>query len=311
MPFDVKVIYFNDSQILCELPSLCGKDGPPQTIVLRIMGSGAALDTKQKSPLSVCMVSAAEAGRIGRALESVAGWTSEIIVILNEEVHDATEEIALKSGAKVFREPWKGMIRQKSSAAQKAASDWVLDLDADEEVSPELREEIQVVLADREPASQFAAFSYPRLSWYCGRWIRHGDWYPDRQNRLWRRGRGTWGGTDPHAKLLVDGPVKRLRGNLRHFSYLSMNHHLQKIAAFSDEFVRQQLPTGRQSSALDLVFRPCWRFFRGYVIRLGFLDGWQGYCIARHIAFETMLRYAKLREARQRANSQTLPAGKV
>src|SRR5256885_13965090 len=166
------------------------------------------------------MVSAAEAGRIGRALESVAGWTNELIVVLNEEVRDGTDDLALKYGARIFREPWKGMIAQKSSAAAKASSDWILDLDADEEVSPELRQEIEVSLAEPQSATRFAALSYPRLSRYCGRWIRHGDWYPDRQTRLWRRGRGKWGGTDPHAKLLLDGPVKKLRSDLRHYSHL-------------------------------------------------------------------------------------------
>src|SRR5215470_5178443 len=164
-------------------------------------------------PICVCMVSAAEAHRIGKALASVADWTSEIVVVLNEEVTDGTEQIARSHGAKVIREPWKGMIGQKASVAAKATQEWILDLDADEVVSDELREEIQQALSNSQNG-QFAAFSYPRLSWYCGRWIRHGDWYPDRQNRLWRRGRAHWGGVDPHAKLIVDGEVKKLRSNL-------------------------------------------------------------------------------------------------
>ena len=135
------------------------------------------------------MVSAAEAHRIGKALGSVAEWTSEIVVVLNEEVTDDTEEIAKSYGAKVIREPWKGMIGQKASVAAKATQEWILDLDADEVVSDELRDEINRALGDKSVNGQIAAFSYPRLSWYCGRWIRHGDWYPDRQNRLWRRGK--------------------------------------------------------------------------------------------------------------------------
>jgi len=257
-------------------------------------------------PLSVCMVSGAEAARIGRALESVAGWTREIIVVLNEEVRDGTEEIAVQHGAKVFREPWKGMIAQKSSAAQKASSDWILDLDADEEVSPELRQEIQTVLAQAD----CAAFSYPRLTSYCGRWIRHGDWYPDRQNRLWRRGRGQWGGTDPHAKLRVDGSVRKLTGDLRHYSHQSINHHIQKTIAFSDEFLRQHSTANREAGLAHLTFRPFWRFFRGYVLRRGFLDGWQGYYIAKHIAFETLVRYAKLRAANISPNSSQTMSSK-
>jgi hypothetical protein len=116
---------------------------------------------------------------------------------------------------------------------------------------------------------------------------------------LWRRGHGNWGGTDPHAKLIVNGPVRKLGSDLRHYSHQSINHHLQKSAQFSDEFLRQQSATGRGAGVLELAFRPWWRFIRGYIFRLGFLDGWQGYYIAKHVAFETLVRYAKLREASQ------------
>ncbi len=250
-------------------------------------------------PISVCMISGPEAGRIGRALDSVSDWVSEIIVVLNEEVHDGTEEVARRHEARVFREPWKGHIAQKNSAAQKAAQEWILGLDADEAVSPELRDEIKRLMADKGRLERFAAFSFPRLSWYCGRWIRHGDWYPDRQTRLWRRGCAKWGGIDPHDKLIVDGAVGKLRANLHHYSGESINHRLQKLVRFSDEFVRQRGITGRNPAVFDLALRPLWRFLRAYVLRLGFLDGWPGYYIACHTAFATLVRYSKLREARQ------------
>jgi glycosyltransferase involved in cell wall biosynthesis len=242
------------------------------------------------------MVSAAEAHRIGKALASVAEWTSEIVVVLNEEVSDGTEQIARSHGAKVIREPWKGMIGQKASVAAKATQEWILDLDADEVVSDELRGEIQHALSEKPVNGQVAAFSYPRLSWYCGRWIRHGDWYPDRQNRFWRRGRGHWGGVDPHAKLIVDGEVKKLRSNLLHFSNESINRQIEKIIPFSDEFMRQHLARDGDSAIFDLAVRPAWRFLRAYFFRGGFLDGWPGYYIAWLNAFSTVTRYAKLRE---------------
>ena len=251
-------------------------------------------------PISVTMISGAEAGRIGRALESVAAWTSEIIVVLNEEVRDGTEEIARRYDARVFREPWKGHIAQKNSAASKATQEWVLGLDADEAVSPELRDEIERLMADKRLLEGFAAFSFPRLSWYCGRWIRHGDWYPDRQTRLWRRGRAKWGGINPHDKLIVEGAAGKLRADLHHYSSESINHSLKKLVTFSDEFVRQHGLTKRSSGVFDLALRPPWRFLRAYVFRLGFLDGWPGYYIACHTAFSTLVRYAKLHEARRR-----------
>jgi glycosyltransferase involved in cell wall biosynthesis len=250
-------------------------------------------------PLSVCM-----ANRIGKALASVAEWTSEIVVVLNEEVTDDTEKIAKSHGARVVREPWKGMIAQKASVAAKATKDWILDLDADEVVSDELRDEIQRALADKSLNERVGAFNYPRLSWYCGRWIRHGDWYPDRQNRLWRRGRAHWGGVDPHAKLLVDGEVKKLRGKLLHYSNDSINRQIQKIIPFSDEFVRQYVAHNSSTGIFDLAVRPMWRFVRAYVFRAGFLDGWPGYYLAWFHAFSTVARYAKIRENALARDSQ-------
>jgi glycosyltransferase involved in cell wall biosynthesis len=247
-------------------------------------------------PICVCMVSAAEAHRIGKALASVADWASDINIVLNEEVTDGTEEIAKSHGAKVIREPWKGMIGQKASVAAKATQEWILDLDADEVVSDALREEIQQALSDNSLHGQVAAFSYPRLSWYCGRWIRHGDWYPDRQNRLWWRGRARWAGVDPHAKLFVDGEVKKLRGNLLHYSNDSINRQIEKIIPFSEEFMRQHLARNVGSGTFDLAIRPFWRFLRAYLFRAGFLDGWPGYYIAWLNAFSTVTRYAKIRE---------------
>jgi glycosyltransferase involved in cell wall biosynthesis len=258
------------------------------------------MTTEQRLPLSVCMIAGNEAHRIRRALESVAGWTSEIIVVINDDVSDGTDKIVAGFGAKVFREPWKGFKAQKNSAAQKANQAWILGLDADEVVSPELREEIQRTFADERKLEHFVAFSFPRLCWYCGRWIRHGDWYPDRQTRLWRRGCAAWGGTDPHDKLLVEGCIGCLGSNLHHYSRESINEHLEKIIPFSDEFVKQRAGQGGLPGAFDLALRPLWRFVRAYILRLGFLDGWPGYYIACHTAFSTVVRYAKLREARSR-----------
>jgi len=251
-------------------------------------------------PVSICMISGAEAHRIGRALESVAAWTSEIVVVLNQEVNDGTEAIAQKHGAKVFREPWKGYIAQKNSAAEKSSQPWLFNLDADEAVSAGLREEIESFFANNGRLEQYAALNFPRLSWYCGRWIRHGDWYPDRQTRIWRRGKAKWGGVDPHARLEVEGNIAKLSGDLEHYSTDSINSRLQKIIPFSDEFVAQRASVFGMPGAFDLALRPFWRFLRAYFLKLGFLDGWQGFYIASHTAFSTLVRYAKVREARLR-----------
>jgi len=250
----------------------------------------------QPLPISVCLIAGAEARRIRPCLASVAGWTSEIIVVINEEVTDGTAEIAAGFGARVFREPWKGHIAQKNSAAEKATQPWILALDADEVVSPALRREIETLFARPAQLQRFSAYNFPRCSFYCGRWIRHGDWYPDRQTRLWRRLTAKWGGEDPHDKLLATGPVGKLRGDLLHYTNDSINQHLQKIVRFSDEFVRQRQAAGRAPRWSDLAIRPVWRFLRAYFFRLGFLDGWPGYYIAWLNAFSALTRYCKLYE---------------
>jgi hypothetical protein len=133
----------------------------------------------------------AEAHRIGRALESVAGWGAEIVVLLNQEVQDGTEQVVARFGGTVYREPWKGFIGQKNSVAAKTAQPWVLNLDADEVVSAPLRAELEGLFRDPSKSAPPTAFEFPRCTLYHGRWIRHGDWYPDRVQR-WRRGAAQW-----------------------------------------------------------------------------------------------------------------------
>jgi glycosyltransferase involved in cell wall biosynthesis len=250
-----------------------------------------------KLPISVCIISGAESARIGRCLGSVAEWVSEIIVVLNEEVTDGTEQIIASFGGKVFREPWRGMIAQKNSAFAKAEQPWVLGLDADEAVSPELRTEIARLFEGR---ADYCAYSFPRCSFYLGRWIRHGEWYPDRCARLLRRDKAQWGGTDPHGRLQIDDPVGKLRGELLHYTSEGLNQQVAKAVVYADEFARQREAGGKEVSGVDLVFRPPWRFVRGYFFRLGFLDGWSGFTIAWMTAFYTFLRYSRAREARRK-----------
>ena len=245
------------------------------------------------------MIAGNEAQRIRLALESVTGWTSEIVVVLNDDVNDETDKIAESFGAKIFREPWKGHIAQKNSAAQKAAHAWILGLDADEVVSPELCGEIQQWFAKPEKLQAFAALSFPRCAFYCGRWIRHGDWYPDRQTRLWRRGAAEWGGIDPHDKLFVRGNVDRLKGDLLHYTMESLEQQIKKTIAYANDFGRHYAEQKKTVLFLDLLLRPAWRFGRAYLLRLGFLDGWQGFVIARMAAIYTFLRYLTVYQAQK------------
>ena len=261
--------------------------------------------TKELLPLSVCIISGAEATRIGRALESIAGLVSEIVVVLNTEVKDGTEEIALRYGAKVYREPWKGFVGQKNSAAEKAGQPWLLNLDADEVVSPQLAVQISQVVSAK--SSIPAAYEFPRCTFYCGRWIRHGDWYPDRVLRLSRRGAARWTGEEPHAHLDVTGEVGRLSADLFHFSNESIARQIAKISPYHVDFVRRAVDSQRPAGVPELVVRPLWRFLRAYLLRLGFLDGWQGFYIAALSSFSTLTRYALVREAREKGTPTSSP----
>jgi len=252
---------------------------------------------EKRLPISVSMIAGNEAHRIQRVLDSVSGWVAEIIVVINDDVADGTDKIAEASGAKVFREPWKGYGPQKNSATDKATQPWLLNLDADEEVTPALRDEIRRALL--EPGS-CVAFSFPRCTRFCGRWIRHGDWYPDRQTRLWRRGKARWSGVQVHETLEADGLVGRLRSDLLHHLTETIDRQIAKISAYTGAFVRDRQLQQRRAGGWDLMVRPAWRFVRCFFFRLGFLDGWQGCYIAWMTAFYTATRYAKIRAAQER-----------
>jgi len=242
------------------------------------------------------MISGAEAPRIGRALASVREWSAEIVVVLNAQVEDGTERIAVQHGAKVFREPWKGYIAQKNSCADKATQPWLLNLDADEVVSAELAAEIEATVTQSDSAA--TVFEFPRCTFYAGRWIRHGDWYPDRVLRLWRRGSARWAGEEPHARLEVAGRVGRLQSDLLHYSKDSIAQQIAKIAPYHAELVKRRVSEGVTPGLIELLFRPGWRFVRAFVFRRGFLDGWQGFYIAALGSFSTLTRYALMLEAK-------------
>jgi len=251
-----------------------------------------------KLPISICLVAGNEAHRIGRTLDSVAGWTSEIILAIDDKVTDGTDKIAASRGAKVVSQPWRGHAAHRNFASSHATQPWLLAIDADEVVSDELRDEIISAFQNQNPQALPAAYSFPRLSFFCGRWIHHGDWYPDRKVRLWRKEAGQWEG-DPHEKLVLRGPEVSLRSNLLHYSNESIDQFLGKMGYISTVFVRQRQSQNRPVGWADLTIRPFWKFFRAYIFRLGFLDGWPGYFIACVNAFATVARYAKVIEHAQ------------
>lgn len=250
-------------------------------------------------PLSVVVVAKNEAHNLPRCLASVRGWVAEIIVALNDTTDDS-EAIAKNLGATVHHLPWLGYRDTKNAALDLATQTWVLSLDADEEVSPALHADLTAFFA-RPDFNTFAGARFPRKVWFIDRWITHGDWYPDYSLRLLHRGHARWGGDAfVHEKVECDGPAAKLRGDLLHHSFPTLASHVAKINPFADLFVRQQQARDVRFSLTAAVVRPFWRFFRAYVIKRGFLDGFPGFYIAWATAFGAFVRYSRLYENERR-----------
>jgi glycosyltransferase involved in cell wall biosynthesis len=238
-------------------------------------------------------------------LASVAGWTSEIIVVLNDDVTDNTAEIAASFGATVHRRAWQGFREQKNLALSFSTKPWILALDADEEVSPDLHQGIAQFFTGAH--ERFAAAEFPRKVWFMGRWITHGDWYPDRVLRLFRRDTGKWSGSPEHCHVEVQGACTRLAADLLHYSNPDIRSYVQKINYFADLYLQRQLADHARWSAPAAIFRSAWRFVRAYIFRAGFLDGYPGFFIAASTAYSTLVRHSRLFEHQQLRQSPCPP----
>ena len=237
-----------------------------------------------------------EAGNIRAACESVA-WADEILVVDSEST-DATREIAARCGARVISRPWPGFAAQKQFAADSAAHDWVLSLDADERVSPELRAVLEDLLYT--PADKLAdGYRLSRRSFYMGRWIRGGGWYPDRQLRLYRRARGRWAGPHIHESVRMDegARVETLAGDLLHYSVRDAAHHHRMIGErYAPLAARQMFEAGRRATPFKIATAAPSAFLRSFVLKGGWRDGLAGLCIARFAAHHAFLKHVLLWE---------------
>jgi len=239
-------------------------------------------------PISVIGIASNEAHQLGRCLESVADWCAELVWVIND-CHDDTAGVARRFGARVEERPWTNFRDQKNTALTFATQPWVLNLDADEVVSPELRESIfQFMTAPDADGAYFA-----RRSWFMGRWITHGDWYPDHVVRLFRKDKGQWSGTAAHGILKIEGGRSRgLVGDLLHYPYLDIDDNLHKMIAYTRSYAIEH--SERPFRLHDVLLRPTWRFVRAYLLKRGFLDGFPGFFIAWSTAYMVFVKYSKL-----------------
>lgn len=241
-----------------------------------------------KVSLSVAIIAKNEADRIVHLLKSCA-FADEVVVVDSGSI-DGTPAICENAGARVIFNEWPGYVAQKQFALEATSSEWILSLDADEEVSALLAREVCEAIANAGPG--VCAFSMPRLSRYLGRWIRHGGWYPDGKVRLIRRGSGTWQGVDPHDKLVVTGEIRQLKNPILHHVYRGISDQVATINNFSEIYAGQGNSRGGWFVVAGL-FHAFGKFVECYFWKLGFLDGIPGLIIAVNSAWYTFLKHAK------------------
>lgn len=242
-----------------------------------------------RDKISACVLCFNEENKIERCLSSLT-WCDEIVV-LDSFSTDRTPELCRKFTDKFFQRQWLGYVGQRNTVREFASNPWLLFMDSDEEVSPALRDEILRELDT--PSGNYIGYEFPRQVYYLGRWIRHGEWYPDAKLRLFRKEFGRTEGQEPHDKVVVRGPVKRLKNPIWHYTYDDLADHINTLNRFSTITAQQRFVQGSRFHWLDMFLHPIFRFIKGYIIRGGFLDGRHGLAIALMTSYGAFLKYAK------------------
>jgi glycosyltransferase involved in cell wall biosynthesis len=250
--------------------------------------------------ISVVIITYNEEKNIERCILSLLPVADEILVVDSYST-DGTEEICKKHNVRFIQHPFAGHIEQKQWALEQASNDYILSLDADEVLSETLQKSITGVKNNWA----YDSYEFNRLNYYCGKWIKHSDWYPDRKIRLLDRRTGRWGGKNPHDKITIDpdASCKYIKGDLLHYTYHSIKEHIHQTAYFAEIAARDAFERGRNTSFAEIILRSAWKFKRNYFFKLGFLDGYFGFVICTITAFGTFVKYTRLREL----NGQKIP----
>ena len=254
----------------------------------------------KKIKISAVIITFNEEKNIERCINSLLDVVDEVVIIDSYST-DRTKEICKKMGVRFTTHGFEGYIQQKNWAITKAKYDFVLSLDADEALSEELKKSILQV----KSSCDSDGYQFNRMTNYCGKWIKHGGWYPDRKLRLWDKTKGQWGGKNPHDVFIMkeNAEVKHLNGDLLHYSYYTIEAHRLQADKFAVIGAKSYFEHGKKSSLLRIVFSPIVRFVSGYFIRMGFLDGYYGWIIALISYKETAKKYRVLRELQTDSNN--------
>lgn len=243
------------------------------------------------TPISACVITYNEEAHIGDCLASLS-FCDEIVVV-DSGSNDATCDIARKAGARVIGRPFDGYRSQKNFAMSQATHDWILSLDADERVDDDLRQSIETVQSKGFP--DVSGYRFNRLLEYFGIWMKHGNAYPNYVMRLFNRNHGGWyGQREIHESVTLDGPVQYLKGNLLHHSYQSLSEQLAKNEHYAQMMAEDLYAKGKKATLVKILFNPTWRFFRIFIFRGGFLDGWRGLLAALMSVEYGRRKYIKL-----------------
>ena len=250
------------------------------------------------SGISATVITFNEEANIAGALDSLR-WADEIVVVDSGST-DATLDVCRKYGIAPHTRAWTGYVDQKNYAVEKAANDWVFSLDADERVSPALRQEIAGLLSS---GFRHQGYRIPRVAYFMGRWIRHGDWYPDYQLRLFDRRHGRWQGGRVHESVRLDQEPGFLNGEIHHFTYRNLSAYLRRLESYSTLAAADYRQRGKASTPLRMLLNPTATFLKTYVLKRGFLDGAPGFVVAVMGAVSVFFKYAKLYELQGRGRN--------
>jgi glycosyltransferase involved in cell wall biosynthesis len=244
-------------------------------------------------PVSVVVITFNEEDNIERCLLSVQDVADEIVVVDSLSA-DRTKEICLRLGVKFIEQPFLGYVEQKNKALEYCQYSHVLSLDADEALSDQLKASI---LKAKENWI-FDGYEFNRLTNYCGKWIRHTDWYPDRKLRLFDKRKGKWDGQLIHEKVIMNegSEVSLLQGDLFHYSFPSIDHHLEVVEKFTTIMAREGFEKKKKVGWMSLLFSPLWKFIKSYFVKKGFLDGYYGFVVCMISAHATFIKYVKIKE---------------